>query len=185
MKIFAVYTNIEFQNKPEWFDEFWQKFENQYPPHITLVQPRYIEEEKIDELKSKIKIFLDKKNISGSISEISFGVPIVSKGDDGLYTLMLPVVNTEKINLLQKDLVDSLVEYGNYVKLEHKKYEENFMPHMTMVVDLSEENLSKTMEYFSDGLEMRAKVTKLILPVVKDTSTEEANDPQNLTTFNL
>ncbi len=185
MKIFALYTNFELSHRHEWFDEFLKKFGYEYNLHITLIQPRYIQEEQIDGLKIKVAKFLEKNRLDKFSKEISFEKIIIDKEDDGLYTFMLPFIPFSSIMLFQKKLTELLKEYDNYVQEKNRNYELNFKPHITVAINVEESKLLVAQSYFTPTFNVSGTITKLVLPIVKDTSIEEANDQENLTTFNI
>jgi len=47
MKIFALYIKIQLDKNSEWLSEFRKKYDEPGDLHITLIQPRYIDENKV------------------------------------------------------------------------------------------------------------------------------------------
>lgn len=61
MKIFAIYPRLNLTQKPTWFDGFRLKYDEPYELHITLIQPRYIDEQMVDGLRLRVSNFLNYK----------------------------------------------------------------------------------------------------------------------------
>lgn len=135
MKIFAIYTDINLLDKPSWFDEFRRKYDKSWKLHLTLIQPRYIDESDIEALKQKVGDFLISAELAGI--PLFFNDPIVSKDDDGIDIFLYPAPVTALITL-QKQLRNVLVEYNNFVNLQSKEYEIDFKPHITIGRSLTE-----------------------------------------------
>ncbi|OHB09887.1 MAG: hypothetical protein A3G05_00540 [Candidatus Zambryskibacteria bacterium RIFCSPLOWO2_12_FULL_45_14] len=185
MKIFALYTNLELSQKPGWFDNFLKKYEYAYNLHITLIQPRYIEENQTENLKLKITAFINENKLDNEDKKLTFNELSMGKEDDGKYTLMLHAKNAGGIVTFQKKLTELLRQYDNYVKEPTREYENNFMPHITVAVDVEEKNVTEAKSYFSFNSEILGTITKLILPIVKDVGPEESKDFKNLTMFDI
>ena len=83
MKIFALYIKTSLTQKPEWFDEFLQKYFEPVDLHITLIQPRYIDEKQINDLQSLIIKTLG--NIGEIDRKLIFDKLVIGKESDGKY----------------------------------------------------------------------------------------------------
>lgn len=79
MKIFALYTNVTLTKKPEWLDAFLEKYQPR-GLHVTLIQPRTIEENDTEVLKQKVSQFISEH--SGPINVV-FDELIYNKKEAG------------------------------------------------------------------------------------------------------
>jgi len=130
MKIFAVYSRLNFIKKPEWLDGFRNKYNYPYTYHVTLKQPTYIQEEEIVNVKNVL---------AGLFSELKFPEHKIGIVFDKLVIdtpIMIAATRTEEIAILQDKIVKALESYNNLVKPESKNWEEDFKPHITITDDL-------------------------------------------------
>ncbi len=185
MKIFAIYLRLNLTQKPHWFDDFRNKYDEAYDLHITLIQPRYVDEAKMDELKSKVARFLDENKFILEDKKIEFNDLVCDQEQDSSYTFMLLAKNANKIYELQNGLKELLREFSKYVHKVTVEYEENFRPHITIGRNIKTDSLQETKLYFESGFSVKGILTDLVLPIVKDTSTEEIKNPNNLTIIDL
>ncbi len=176
MKIFAIYFKIKLTQKPDWFDEFRDKYKGTEILHITLVQPRYVKESRIQDIKSKISEILNKYKFTNEYKNIIFNKLDSGQGDDGKYLFMLLAEKNKTLMNFQKNLIESMKEYDNYYDEVNKEYETNFRPHLTIGVNIDPKDKNKAMQYFSSKYTCVGEVTELVLPVVKDRSVEEADN---------
>lgn len=113
MKIFAIYLKLNLTNKPKWFEGFRLKYDEDFDLHVTLIQPRYVNESKIDELKSKITVFLDRNMFTPQDKTINFNDLAYSQEQDGSYTFMLLAEKAPKLFELQASLMGLLKNLRN------------------------------------------------------------------------
>ena len=184
MKIFAIYIKIKLLQKPEWFDEFLKKYFEPVSLHITLIQPRYVGEEQIEDLKTEVRLALEKIRINYHDKKILFESLEIDEGSDGKCTFMLNSTDNTLITLLQKELMSVLKNYNNYVGEHHKEYEVNFKPHIT-VAAVDETLKVEALKYFSSSFKFEGVLEELVLPIVKNQSIAERTNTNNQNTFKL
>lgn len=179
MKIFAIYTNVKLSKKPEWLDEYRNKYHQQRDWHITLKQPCWIEDGEVDILKNVVSNFFsqldEKRGIELTFDKVIFDTDCV----------MLGTNDTAEINELQRKLCEVLSKYTKYTDPASQSYEENFNPHITIVDNLSLEQIRESSQYFKDGCACLGVVDKVVLSVVNDLSFEEMNKESNKTVYSL
>ena len=175
-KIFAIYFKINLTQKPEWFDEFRDAYQGTKILHVTLVQPRFIEEDQVPNIKSKIQEVLNKYNFTDDIKKIIFNKLESGEGMDWKYVFMLLAEENKTLINFQKDLVVAMRRYSNYCDEPNKEYETNFKPHLTIGVNIEPKDKDKALRYFYSEYTCVGAITELILPVVKDRSVEEADN---------
>ena len=185
MKIFALYIKTKLTDKPEWFEEFLNKYFEPVDLHITLIQPRYVDEKQIDDLESRIIEIIKNISISETDKKLFFDKLVIEKESDGKYIFML---NTKENNFLtnfQKELMLTLRDYNLYVDDANRWYEIDFKPHITIEINLDEKKKEKAEKYFTSDYECDGLIGELVMPIVKDVSIEERTDVKNLRVFGL
>lgn len=186
MKIFALYLKVKLTKKPEWFDEFVKKyFEYIDFMHVTLIQPRYFDESEVAILNNKISEVLEKFIITEEDKKLYFDNLVVDKGPEMDYVFMVNSQENKFVNNIQRELRAALKGYDQYLKEKTKKYENDFMPHITVTDSLDDERKKEAVKYFDGDYKIEGVIEGLVLPTVKDTSFEERTDPNNLKIFML
>lgn len=185
MKFFALYFRLELKQRPFWFDEFRIKYDEPYDLHVTLIQPRYIEESEQGLLKFKLNKFLRENKLSDEEKYLIFDNFVCEKELDGKYTCMLMAQDNSGLINFQKQLREDLKIFNEYVDRITKEYEINFRPHITIGRNINKKNLEEAKSYFKSGYTTGALINELVLPIVKSNNIEEAQDPNNLTIYKL
>lgn len=185
MKIFAVYLSITLTKKPEWFDEFRDKYQGTKILHVTLIQPRYVQEDEIENIKKKIKEVPDTFTFTVNDKKLIFDTLESGQESNGKYLFMLLAQPNFALAKLQRELIQALETYNNYCDELTKEYEANFRPHITIGVNISPEVQEDAKSYFDTAYVCVGEIQELVLPVVKDRSVEEADNLSNLTRFSL
>lgn len=183
MKIFALYFKILLTKKPEWLDKFIKKYFEPVDLHVTLIQPRYIDERQIDVLKAKVAEIVNKTIIENEDKKVNFKDLVVDKESDGTYTFMLNCHNNDFLIAFQEELKLALKDHSEYVDNVTEEYEINFKPHLTIAVNLDEQKREEAAEYFTAGYEFEGQFGNLVLLIVNDQSAEERNNEKNMTIF--
>lgn len=185
MKIFALYLRLNLINKPKWFDDFRLKYDEPFDLHVTLIQPRYIDEARVDDLKFIVSKFLSENRFSEEDRIIEFNNLVFDQELDGSYTIMLLAQKANKIFELQNGLRELLKEFNEYVKNVTIEYEENFKPHITIGRNIKSDLLLEAKSYFKPNFSVKGILADLVLPIVMNTSAEERKNPKNLTILDL
>ena len=106
MKIFAVYFNFELTKKPKWFDGFRDKYKTTSIFHITLIQPRYVDEDQIHNLKTSIEEVLNKHTFTDPDKKLIFGEALIEREEEGQYIFMWQIKENRLISQIQKELME-------------------------------------------------------------------------------
>jgi GrpB-like predicted nucleotidyltransferase (UPF0157 family)/2'-5' RNA ligase len=183
IKIFALYTRVKLTQKPEWLDDFRKRFNQAYDIHVTFIQPRYIDDEKVDDLKSRVTEFFDQNKLTEKDRTIECKDLVYGKNSEGLYTFMLLAEKSENLLAYQKKLKEYLKDFGNYVEPTKEKYEIDFKPHITIGVDVAEDLVEEAKSYFQPNDSVSGVMNEMVLAVVKEQTVEESLNPDNLTIF--
>lgn len=201
MKIFGLYTNVTLTKKPEWLDNFLGKYQPR-GLHVTLIQPRTIEENDIEVLKQKVSQFISEH--SGPIN-VAFDEVIYNKEEVG--AILVCARNADTLMRLQKDLRLTLSEYNNYAELVGENYEKNFWPHITIGDKIPQQQYEEALDLLKDDScheevidgaisrltrqplksdsRCEGTISEVVLAIVNDMTTEEANNPLNKTMYSL
>lgn len=183
MKIFAVYTNLKFVDKPAWLDDFRAKYDKPYEFHITLTQPRIIDEKDIDALKLTLS-----KYFSEGIRcvNLNFSQPYLDPQDENGEGCIMLEARSEGIDNLQEHL-SKLVskKHTHFLKTKYTEYEKNFVPHITIGRGLSKGNFQKAASELPTIINVPCIVDEIILAIVQNHGPEERKDPNNLTFYRL
>ena len=171
MKIFAVYSKLNFIKKPYWLDAFRNKYNYPYTYHVTLKQPTYIQEDEI----------ADVKNILSSVfSELKFPEHKIDIVFDKLVVdtpIMIEATEKGAIGELQDKIVKALASYNNFVKPESKDWETNFKPHITITDDLDNERLEQAKHDLGKDVRCEATIEEIVLSIVQNmTSGEDSKE---------
>ncbi len=180
MKIFALYLRFDITVKPKWLDALREKYSSSSILHITLVQPRYIDENKIDEVKIRIIKVLEQINFHPEDKNLKFDMTEISKEEEGKYLFLWFIKSNNSIAKLQNTLIEELKDFDHYCDPVTKEYEVNFRPHMTVADCL--ENGAKVENLLAEDNHCEAIIVDLVMPVVKDRSRGESEDVRN---FNI
>ena len=184
MKIFAVYLRLHLISQPEWFDDFRNKYSSNSILHITLVQPRYVSENSIEDLKNKISEVLHKNTFKTEDKKIFFHkTELEWDEDDNQYLLMSFIKENQSVLKLQKSLVDALRGFDTYCNESTKEYELNFRPHLTVADRIDSHSKEEALERIPemDGLE--GSLADLVLAIVNEQTISEAENPDNWSVF--
>ena len=184
MKLFALYFRVALSDKPEWFDDFRKKYDDPYDLHVTVIQPRYIDQSRIDTLKQTVSTFLNTHRLAEKEKVLEFSELAYGPEEDGAYVFMLHAPLSDGLLRFQKELKEAVGGFGEYVEKITEEYEVDFKPHIT-IGHIPEADLKEVKLYFSAPYAVSGTLTELVLPVVKDTSIAEVTDPKNLTVFVL
>lgn len=185
MKIFALYIKIKLTKKPEWFGEFLEKYFEPVGLHITLIQPRCVDEKQISDLEFKVNELIKRINVVEDDKKLFFDKLVIDKGSDGKYIFMLNCRKNKFLINFQKELRVAFKDYDFYVDDSNKEYEVNFNPHITVATDLDEHAKGEAEKYFIPDYLFEGVLGELVSVVVKDQTIEERKNINNQKTFTL
>ena len=183
MKIFALYLRIDLTIKPAWFDRVRGAHASRSILHITLIQPRYVDESQIGELKNRVDRVLSVLKYNAEDKKIFFDRTEIEKKEDGQYLFMWFIKRSKFIVDLLKKLVEELKIFNNYCNEVTKEYESNFRPHMTVADMITNE--TEIHELLLKDSACEGFSVDFVLPIVKDKSVEESENQNNFTVFNI
>ncbi len=185
MKTFAVTADVELVRKPQWFDGFRAEYDDPYPLHVTLKQPSLVEDGDVEGLKKEVADFFAGWGKSEAPIGITFdrmNVSVRSKED---ICVMLDATDTGPLATMQAGIVARLGTRYPYRKEEYARYESNFHPHVTIARDLTEKDYGSAAKIWTPDFACEGFVKSCTLVIVPLLNAEEANKPENRTTFAL
>lgn len=186
MKIFAIYLRLHLTPHPEWFDNFRNKYSSNSILHITLVQPRYVSENSIEDLKNIVTEALHSNTLRAEDKKIIFHkTELEWDEDDNQYLLMSLIKENQSVLKLQKDLVSALKRFDIYCNESTKEYESNFRPHLTVGDRIDVHSKEEALECISEMNGLEGGVTDLVLAVVNEQTIPEAENPDNWSVFRV
>ncbi|MBP6888151.1 MAG: 2'-5' RNA ligase family protein [Candidatus Pacebacteria bacterium] len=186
MKKFATYLKVILTLKPDWFDDFYSKYSEPHELHITLTQPRFINERDIEKVKLEIASILEKHSFNDANKIFTFNTCVYDKESDGTHTVMLATPGNPLLVDIQKDLRGAAQKFGDYVDPVMESYETNFKPHLTIGNNIIDQEAREVKNYLSEQDSFpQGEVTELVLVVVENMNLTETRVPENLTMFSL
>lgn len=184
MKMFAIYARVVL-DEDVGSNVFRQKYHDLYNSHITLVQPRFISEEDIPDLKRVVSSFFESVHNPNHRIDLMFNTLIPDQTKSETYCLMIGVVENKTLVDLQKSLVSLLSDYSNYYNQEIKRYEEQFRPHITIEQDLNREAYTKVLDERDNQYNGKGSISEIVLFIVNEDTAEESKKLENVTVFKL
>lgn len=186
MKIFAIYLRLRLTSEPEGFYNFRNKYSSNSILHITVVQPRYVSENSIEDLKNKISEVLHKDTFKTEDKKIFFHkTELEWDEDDNYYLLMSFTKENLSVLKLQKSLVDVLKEFNTYCNESTREYESNFRPHLTIGDRVDAESKKEALEQVSKIAGLEGSITDLVLVIVNEQTVTESENPDNWWVFKV
>lgn len=157
MKLYLfVRADLRLIKKPEWLDAFRESYDEIFPYHISL--KRAVEVSKSDQqlIEKKVAdITKDFKPFEVRFKELFFGKTKFGN------TIMIRAENVPQLHALRDRVFESFKKYNTYIQPEHKAFDEDFNPHITIARHLSDEQLLEAKKEIQKPLEVVAKIDSL------------------------
>jgi 2'-5' RNA ligase len=185
MKIFAVYLTIDLTTKPDWLDNFRHRNDAWSAFHITLIQPRFIEDNQIENVKAEASDFIKKRQLTLDDKQLIFDKVFFEENSDGKYLIMWFAKENLKLVRLQSDLYNLFNDCGKYVDGSTIEYETNFRPHITIAENINADQKIEIEKLLTLNSKCEGVIKSLALPIVKNTSREERENSSNIILFEL
>jgi 2'-5' RNA ligase len=185
MRIFGLFADVTFTQKPAWLDDFRARYDEPYNYHLTLKQPCYIQKEKIPELKGEVQEFFSTQEIQGHRIDLVFDrLFIRPESPKGAYIMILAQENPVLMKF-QRHLREALAQYQNYLTPESSQWERDFKPQITIARHLSPEQLKDARRDLHEDYRCVGSINEVYLQVVEEKNVGEANRQDNRTIFLL
>lgn len=186
MKKFATYLKVRLTSTPDWFDSFYTKYSEPHEIHITLTQPRYIDELSTENLKLKIDSVLQNFTFKDIDKVFIFDICVYDEESDENHTVMLVTQGNKLLYNLQKDLREVVRNFGDYLDPIMESYEVNFRPHLTIGNNIPDLEIKEVKTYLSQQDSFpQGEITELVLVIVENMNLAETKIPENLTVFSI
>ena len=181
-KIYALYCIVRLTKKPEWLDDFREKYDKAYDFHLTLKQAAYIDDCQIRDIRKILDgIFADFKKDKNNIG-MTFDNLVLDNEEGYIY---LFADSNQMLDNLQRKVRNALKEYSEYVNPESSKYEYDFKPHITIARELNDDKFKEAVTEIENDYVCKGEITEIVLSCIKEISVEEAHNPDNLIRYKL
>ena len=180
-KIYAVWAKVKLIKKPNWLDSYRKKYNNLYEFHVTLKQPCFIDNSRLEDIKSKTSKVINQINLPNHKINVVFE-NIKADRDDK--SIMIMAEKDEKLIELQSKIRSALSAYKNYIEPALEEYENNFQPHLTITGDVGDK-FDEALNDVERDTKCVGEINEIILSCVKENTLEEAKNPKNLTIYQL
>lgn len=174
MKIFYITAEFDLYSKPDWLDSFRLKYDHPHPYHLTLKNATYMDEARIPELQSELKLLIS----DYSAMDVLFDTLEFNMTSKGTVIMVVAKPNKDLIEM-QNKIHEKLSVYGDNIKESFKKYESEFLPHITIARQLSEDQLVAAKKELVEPIACKAHISDIVLTVVSEMLIEEMNNPTN------
>jgi 2'-5' RNA ligase len=188
MNIYSVYFKEQLVDQPDWLAPFRAKYDGAYDFHITLKQMAYIEEASLVNIKSILGNLIAATAFPAKRPCLTFDRVMLDEHDvdDGMgFIYLFAKTRNEFIDNLQKQIREQLSTYSNYYLSNAKTYEYDFKPHLTIARNLNSKSFAKAVKDLPATPSLTGEITAIVLSCVKELTSEEAQRPENFTTYSL
>jgi 2'-5' RNA ligase len=184
MKIFAVYLRINLIIKPSWFDDVRSRYSSTSILHITLVQPRLVDDIKVPDIKNIVDNVIESTKFGAVDRKLNFVNPDMVE-DEGKYLLMSYIEGNESIIRLQKNLIEKLRAFNSYCSDITREYELNFRPHLSIADQIDQDSRVEVLTLVNKDIKLEGEIKDLVIAVVNEQTVTESEDPMNWITLDL
>jgi len=184
MKIFAIYSPIYLVSKPDWLDEYRDKYDQHFDFHVTLKQPCYINASQMPDIKNKLSTFFDELKLADSEIQLVFEKLITDNSDPADGVIMIEAQNPAIFNL-QKGIVLALSDYKQYLEPVSKEWEENFRPHLTIAYNLDSEKFGKAKKELPQDYVCRGVIREVELAIKEPKGADNTKADREVVVYRL
>lgn len=164
MKLYLfVRADLHIMQKPEWLDGFREKYDEVFPYHLSLKRAVEIPESEIADAKEKAR------DIANHFKpfELTFNELFVGHTKNG-YTLMVRAENEPVLHALRDQVFTTFKHYDTYYQPQHKGFDADFNPHVTIARHLSDEQLEKAKSEVQEPINIVARIDSLQFEVTPE-----------------
>jgi len=181
MAIFALITDLEIINPPEWYEDFTNRYLSRPKPHITLIQPRHMHRDEGVALMHTLADALSNYAAWFPMEATAHGI---KPFDDG--TGFLIGIAHDRIDRIQHELRSRMPSHLEFYNPASKAYEQNFWSHLTMADQIPKGELAQIFEQFNlENLRLEVRVHKILCTLPPDFSLEESLKEENYHVMSL
>lgn len=157
MKLYLfVRIDLRITQKPHWLDSFREKYDEVFPYHLSLKRAVEIDASEITSAKEKAF------GIASHFKpfELNFRELFVGHTKNG-YTIMIRAENNPVLRALRDQVYTSFKHYDSYYQPQHKGFDADYNPHVTIARHLSDEQLEKAKSEVQEPLNIVARIDSL------------------------
>ena len=161
MHVYYIATEFTLKEKPEWLDDFRERYDDPFPYHVTLRGPSYFEKADLGKIQNALAEIAEK----AAPFEVIFDTYNFSKTDNG-HCIMVDTESNPALRDLQCAIQTELRGTGEYVKPASNEYDANFHPHITIGRHLDDERFEKAKAELRTPIVCRANVASIALDIM-------------------
>ena len=176
MKYFHISLGFKLKDRPAWLEDFPKEYDKPYPYHLTLKNETCIEDQDIPRLKKILEKIV--KGYNPKELEMIFDKIDINETSKG-HCIMVVARDDLDIRKLQLEIVRKLGIFGDNSSKEHKKFEENFTPHITIGRHLNDAQLLQAKKNLLNNIRFEIEPEKIVLAIVDRPILEERVKEQN------
>jgi 2'-5' RNA ligase len=178
VKIYKITSYFNLVSRPDWLITFEESFKNsasQY--HITYKFPTFISEKNVSNAMDLIKAI----SINAKPFHLSFNTIKIDNAYSGNVILLTDKENKQVVEF-QKKLISSLRDFGKNIHEEGQRFEEGFVPHLTLARKLDDTDLQKAISCIPNNPNLEALVTNATFTLANEWKSDSLKEE---TIFNL
>lgn len=180
MKYFHLSLGFRIKDRPKWLEEFRKEYDKPYPYHVTLKNETELKEGDIQALKKKVAEIL--KGYNSKDLDLVFDRVNVNETSKG-HCIMVAACDGGQVKKLQAEIVSKLNVFGDISSEDHKRFEENFDPHITIARHLTDRQLLQAEKDLPNKVRFEIEPEKLVLSIVNEPVIEERLKEKNRSYF--
>jgi len=175
MSIFAIITDLHLLQPPEWYAEFTERFLSRPKPHVTLIQPRIMDE---------MEAFALYRKLSADLVSMQDMLPIRTRAQGHIpffeRTGCMIQVEDQRLRALQSFLHLRMPTTCSWYFPPAQQYEEQFVPHLTLADQIPAADFDRVCaQYDLAHLSLDVEVRCVLATLPPDFSEEESKKESN------
>lgn len=174
MKVYKVTSYFELFEKPDWLDEFRKKYDYPHRYHSSFKFQTAIEDKEIEKVKKIVEEVVSKYKPVPVVFN-SYVFEKLEKGN----LIMITSNQANSLYDFQKELVTKLESLGTLLSSEFKRFEKDYLLHITIARRLSDTDFEEAKLELPDKIVCKALTLDVTLTVVNDWVPEETSKPEN------
>lgn len=180
MKYFHISLGFEIEDRPMWLESFRAQYDKPYPYHVTLKNETSIEESEVSDLKSRLSALINE--YQASELEMTFDQVEFNRTQKGFCIMVFAQEDRDVIDL-RNDIFKQVEKFGDVVSDEHRRFDSDFRPHITIARHLNEGQLLQAKIDLPDKISFTIKPQKIVLSVVDKQDVKERLREENRNYF--
>jgi 2'-5' RNA ligase len=177
-KLLSIGAEFDLKKKPDWLDAFRRKYDRPFRYHVTLKTSTYFRSRDLESIKSEVL------TITGKYPAMSiiFNKLFIGPSPKGM-CIMIEAENNTKLTNFQKEISVAISKYGEHLTEQHKNFELNFRPHITIGRELTPAQFNTAKQELKEDLRCEATIEEVVLTTVDRDVFEEWSKASNKTHY--